>query len=86
MPEAVSAAKPFGIETEVILGPVNHRARRADLRLPDRAARLDIDDNGMVEVDQVIGGIGEEGMPFERAGPLSQPLAEGRQEGCERAG
>ena len=54
----------------MILGPVNHRARRADLRLPDRAACLDLDNDGIVEVDQVIGGVGEEGMPFERTGPL----------------
>ena len=54
----------------MILGPVNHRARRADLRLPDRAACLDLDNDGIVEVDQVIGGVGEEGMTLECAGPL----------------
>ena len=62
--------QPFWIEAEAILGPVDHGARRADLRLPDRAARLDIDNDGMVEVDQVVDGVGEEGMPLERSGPL----------------
>src|SRR5437868_11120276 len=60
----------FGIETELILDPIDHRARRADLRLPDRAARLDIDNDTVVEIDQVIDGVSEEGVPFECAGPL----------------
>ena len=62
--------QPFGIEAEAILGPVDHGACRADLRLPDRAARLDIDNDGMVEVDQVVGGVGEKGMALERPCPL----------------
>jgi hypothetical protein len=53
----------FGIETELILDPVDHSARRADLRLPNGATSLDIDNDGVIEVDQVIGGVGEEGMP-----------------------
>ena len=60
----------FRIEAEAILGAVDHGARRADLRLPDRAARHDIDNDGMVEVDQVVDSVGEEGMPLERSGPL----------------
>jgi hypothetical protein len=52
------------------LDPVDHGACRADLRLPYRAARLDIDNDGMVKVDQVVGGVGEEGVALECAGPL----------------
>ena len=31
---------------------------------------LDIDDDGVVEIDEVVGGVGEEGMTLECAGPL----------------
>ena len=62
---------PLGIELEAILGAIDHRARGADLRLPDGSAGLDIDDDGMVEVDQIVGGIGKEGMALVGAGPLS---------------
>ena len=66
--------QPFRVEAEAILGAVDHGACRADLGLADRAARLDIDDDGMVEVDQVVGGVGEEGMPLQRAGPLRRGI------------
>jgi hypothetical protein len=36
--------------------------------MPD--TRLDVDNDGMVEIDQVVGSVGEEGMALERAGPL----------------
>src|SRR5690242_12134854 len=60
----------LGIEAELILDPVDHCACGAYLRLPDRAASLDINDDGVFEVDQVVGGIGKEGMALERACPL----------------
>jgi hypothetical protein len=37
--------------------------------LPDGTAGLDIDDDGMVEVDQVVGRIGEEGVALQSSGP-----------------
>ncbi len=62
--------QPLWIEAEAVLGALDHGARGTDLRLTDGAAWLDIDDDGMVEVDQVVGGIGEEGVPLVRARPL----------------
>jgi hypothetical protein len=70
VPTGAVGGHSFRIQAELILNPVDHGACRADLRLPDRAARLDIDDDGVVEVDQVVGGVGEEGMPLERSCPL----------------
>ena len=43
---------------------VDHRARGADLGLTDRPRGLDVDDDSMVDIDQVVGGVGEEGCPF----------------------
>jgi hypothetical protein len=58
------------MESEAIFSTLDHRACRTDLGLPDSTCRLDIDDDRSFEVDQVIVGIGEEGMPLVSAGPL----------------
>src|SRR5690606_7823521 len=60
----------LGLEAEALGGPVEHGARGADLGLTDRPARLDIEDDRVVGVDQVVGGIGEEGVALVGAGPL----------------
>ena len=39
------------------------RLAAVDLGLADRGGRLDIDDDRVVEVDQVVGRVGEEGRP-----------------------
>ena len=39
------------------------------LRLPDRGGGLDIDDDRVVDIDQIVGRIGEEGLPAMRACP-----------------
>jgi hypothetical protein len=49
-----------GLEAETLLGSVEHGARGADFGLPNGAARLDIDDDRVLSIDQVVGGIGEE--------------------------
>jgi hypothetical protein len=43
---------------------------RTDLGLPDSSRRLDIDEDRGLQVDQVVVGVGKEGMPFASAGPL----------------
>ena len=60
----------LGPEAEAFLGALDHGACRADLGLADRAARLDVDDDGVIQVDQVVRGVGEEGMALVSAGPL----------------
>ena len=49
---------------------VEHRAGCADLGLPDGAGGFDIDDDRSLQIDQVVVGVGEEGMAFVSAGPL----------------
>lgn len=50
-----------------VIGAVDHRLRRPNLRLPDGSGRLDVDDHAVIGVDQIIGGVGEEGMAVVRA-------------------
>ena len=48
----------FGMQVEPGLHPIQHGLGRSDLGLPDRPRGLDIDDHGVIRVDQVVGGIG----------------------------
>ena len=41
---------------------LDHPLGRRDLRLPDGGARLDIDDDGMLHIDQVVGRVAELGL------------------------
>ena len=51
-----------GLYAEARLGSLQHCPRRSDFRLSDGARGFDIDDHTMVGVDQVVIGIGEEGV------------------------
>ena len=44
-----------------LLGAVEHRLGRPDLRLPNGGRRLDVDDHRMLQVDEIIIGIGVDG-------------------------
>ncbi len=61
--------EPFGPEAEALIRPLDHGAGGGHLRWTDGGGRLDVDDDGVVEVDQVVGGIGEEGRSLVGAGP-----------------
>ena len=61
----------LGIEAEAIQGPVDHGPRRAGLGCADRPARLHVDDDPVVGVDQVIVGVCEECGPVPRSRPLA---------------
>src|SRR5207344_2728768 len=63
-------SQALGTEPEAIFGALNHCAGRTDLGLTDSSRRLDIDDDRRLQVDQVVVGVGKEGMPFVSAGPL----------------
>ena len=62
--------EPLGPQAEAILGALDHGAGGAHLGLADRAAGLDVDDDGVVQIDQVVCGVGEEGVALVGAGPL----------------
>ena len=53
---------------------IDHRSGGSDLCLPDCAGRLHIDNDRVVEVDQVVRRVGEEGVPFEGACPLRRRI------------
>ena len=55
-----------------------------EFRLPDGARGFDIDDHAVIGVDQVVGGVGEEGVSLVRAGPLGRRI--GPQDGHGRHG
>ena len=46
--------------------PLDHGLRAQRPRPGGCAAGFDIDDDGVLEVDQIVGGVGEEGGPFRR--------------------
>jgi hypothetical protein len=59
--------------------------------LPDSSRRLNIDDDRRLQVDQVVVGVGKEGMPFMSAGPLRGRIRPGdelryRLAGCAPGG
>ena len=64
--------QPLGLEAEAVLRPLDHALALRHLGLADGGGRLDIDDDGVFEVDQVVGRVGEEGVarlgaPVQRA-------------------
>jgi hypothetical protein len=69
--------KRVWLHAEAGLRPLDHRLRRPNLGLPNGSRRLDVDDHAVVGVDQIIGGVGEEGMAFVRAGPLRRRIGPG---------
>jgi VanZ family protein len=50
-------------KAKALLRPIDHPLLRRHLGLADRSGRLDIDDDGIHQVDQVVGAVGEEGEP-----------------------
>lgn len=66
--------KALRLQPEALGSPVDHGTRCADLGLANGAARLDIEDDRVLGVDQVVGGIGEEGVALVRSGPLRRRI------------
>ena len=57
------------VEAEAVERARDHVARRLVLGLPDRRGRLDIDDDGVLEVDEIVGGVEEMRLAAIRGGP-----------------
>ena len=74
--ELLSAVGGLGLQRRT---PLDHRLRRPNLGLPNGSRRLDVDDHAVVGVDQIIGGVGEEGMPLVRARPLGRRIRSGNE-------
>jgi len=71
--------KPRRVEIEVILNPLDHGACRPNVGLPDGPARLDVDDDGVIEIDQVVGGLGEQGVSLYGSCPLRRRIGPGHE-------
>src|SRR5947209_5928011 len=63
-------AKPPWLQTEARLRSVEHGFGRTNLGWSADACRLDIDDDRRLEVDQIVVGVGKEGVPLVSARPL----------------
>jgi len=62
------------LQPEALGRAVEHGAGGPDLRLPGCPAALDVEDDRVVGVGRVVGGIGEEGMALMGAGPLRRRI------------
>ena len=54
------ADEATGLETETLLDAVDHRPRRVDLLRSVRGRSLDVDDDPGLQIDKVVGRVGEE--------------------------
>ena len=52
----------------------DHALRSQNLGLPDRGGRFDVDDDRVVDIDQIVGGISEEGLSAMGSGPASRRM------------
>jgi hypothetical protein len=73
------AGEPSRIEVEAVDRPFDHALGRPHLGLADGGGRLDVHDDPMVEVDEVVGGLGEERLPAVGARPARRRIG-GRDE------
>lgn len=70
---------PLRPDAETLLGPFDHRLRRADLGLADGARGHDVHDDAELHVDQIVVGIGKECRTAHGSGPLRRRIG-GRDE------
>ena len=62
-----------GLYAKAGLGPLQH-CTRSDFRLTNGPRRLDVDNHAMLGIDQVVIGIGEEGVSLVCACPLRRSI------------
>src|ERR1700692_1079423 len=60
-----------GVEIEALHRSFDHALCRLDLSLADRGGRFHIDNDRVVDIDQIVGGVSEEGLPAMGSGPAS---------------
>ncbi len=76
---AAVTEEPVRIEIEPFERALNHAFGGQHLRLPDCRRRLDIDDDRVLDVDQVVRRVGEEGLATMRPRPACRRVG-GRDE------
>ena len=68
------AGEMLWIEAKAHHHPLDHGARGTNLSLAKGTRRFDIDDNRVVDIDQIVGGLGKERRPAMSSGPLSSRI------------
>src|SRR6202790_4725682 len=66
--------KPLRLETEALLGSLDHGLRRTDLGLTNGAGRLDVNDDAELHVDEIVVGVSEECRSLVSPGPLGRRI------------
>jgi hypothetical protein len=74
-----------GIEIEAFHRTFDHAPCGKDLGLPDRRGRFNIDDDRVLDIDQIVGGIGEEGLPAMGSSPARRRIGRRDELGCDLA-
>src|SRR4029453_9653056 len=66
--------EPLRLKAEALLCSLDHGLCRADLRLPNGAGGLDVNDNAELHVDEIVVGVREESRSLMSAGPLGRGI------------
>jgi hypothetical protein len=61
--------QPCRPQAKALVRTIDHPLLRGDLGLADCGRRLDIDNDGVLQVDQIVGAVGEEGQSTIRTRP-----------------
>jgi hypothetical protein len=57
------------VESEVVCGPLDHAFGGENFRLPDRRGRLNVENDRILHIDQIVGGVGKESLSAMGTGP-----------------
>src|SRR4051795_800304 len=68
------ARKPFRLETEALLCPIDHGPGRADLSLTNGAGCLNVNNDAKLHVDEVVVGVSKKCRSFVCSGPLRRGI------------
>jgi hypothetical protein len=74
-PSVLSAAEVVNLSNAKRCDAFDHPLGRGHLGLTQRGRGLDVDDHGVTQIDQVVGAIGEEGLPAAGARPARRRSA-----------
>src|SRR5260221_6645032 len=66
--------EPLGLETEALLGSLNHGLCRADLGLANGPRGFNVNDDAELHVDEIIVGVSEKCRSLVSSGPLGRRI------------
>src|ERR1700733_3800802 len=71
------------IQIEALHRSFDHTLCRQDLGLADRGGRFDIDNNRVVDIDQIVGGVSKKGLSAMGSGPACRRIGRRDEFGCD---